>query len=170
MLLCCQRSVLGRSRVYPDVIKIFTPTPYSLQGVKLAPFLTRRYAGYRLVPAYPLGNHSATHRLSVLQVLPCHHFLLHLSRPLTRESLGDVCVKNREQAGSAKMNQLVCVLRHFLLVALKNSAHNDACLLLIMKSYAHTLSAPPFLRTVFLISMDISQTKLLTFTQIEINQ
>ena len=54
VLLCYQRSVLGRSRVYPDVIKIFTPTPYSLQGVRLAPFLTRRYAGYRLVPAYPL--------------------------------------------------------------------------------------------------------------------
>ena len=147
MLLCCQRSVLGRSRVYPDVIKIFTPTPYSLQGVRLAPFLTRRYAGYRLVPAYllwePLGDAFA---VSALLGPPLPLFFTTLSRPLTRELLGDVCVKNREQAGSAKSNQLVCVLRHFLLVPLKNSIHNDACLLLIMKSYAHTLSAPPFLR------------------------
>jgi hypothetical protein len=67
VLLSCQRSVLGRSRVYPDAIKIFTPTPYSLQGVRLAPFLTRRYAGYRLVPAYllwePLGDASAVSAL-----------------------------------------------------------------------------------------------------------
>ena len=102
MLLCCQRSVLGRSRVYPDVIKIFTPTPYSLQGVRLAPFLMRRYAGYRLVPAYPLWEPLGD--ASAVFALGSHppSFLLHLSRPLTRELLGDVCVKNREQAGSAK--------------------------------------------------------------------
>ena len=44
-------------------------------------------------------------------------FSLHLSRPLTRELLGNVCLKNREQARfGKKLNQLVCVLRHCLLI------------------------------------------------------
>ena len=79
--------------------------------------------------------------------------------------MGDVCVKNKEQAGSAKMNQLVCVLRHFLLVPLKNSAHNDACLLLKSESHAHTLSAPPFLCSLrhFLLRPSRSCNKIFAF-------
>ena len=53
MLLCCQRSVLRRNGVCLDAIKILTPTPYSLQGVNQAPFLTRRYVLFVLKKIAP---------------------------------------------------------------------------------------------------------------------
>ena len=87
----------------PGCDKNLTPTPYSLQGVRLVPFLTQRYGMVQAstcIPSWePLGNAL----LPLLLVLPCHHFSLHLSWPLTRESSGNVCAKNREQAGSAKI-------------------------------------------------------------------
>ena len=80
---------------------------------------------------YPLGNHSPTHRYLCSRFSLAISFLLHLSRPLTRESLGNVCVKIGSKLILAKkMSQLVCVLRHCLLIPLQYiNARIGVCLL-----------------------------------------